>query len=366
MNLSLNYSKYNREEDRIYPTFSEKQFPWQEWNTEFKATGKHTLEAFGQDHYLQAGYEFRNEKMDRANLIFPGTSETEADRDINVVWFQGELNLTPQFKFTGGFRYDDYSDFGNEFSPKLSAVYALTEEHRVRFSYGHGFRAPRFGELYLDLGFFFKGNPDLLPEKSDNFTVGYSLTNPVVQGSFDFFWNRVEDGIVFDFSAFPFGPVSYTNLQKFTATGFNSSMSVDLPGGFTSSFSYSYVKREDDEGEEILSYPKNSGFFKILWSNPRLGIRANLRAQLLDKVEYDDGASQPSYQVWYLKGSKRLFRTENYAFSAFAQVDNLFGKEDIFLRDESGNPVPGDFQVWLAPRTFLVGITIDMDWFGIR
>jgi len=271
--------------------------------------------------------------------------------------------LADNLKFSAGFRYDDYSDFGNEWSPKITAMYALNDENRLRFSYGHGFRAPRFGELYLDLGFFFKGNPDLQPETSNNFTFGYAHTSDVIQGSFDVFWNKIKNGITFDLSGFPF---TYGNLSDFTAKGFNSAISISLPHGFTPEFSYSYVKREDDEGEAILGFPEHSAFFKLLWFRPQWGMRANIRAQFIDNIPYGDGTERPSYQIWYLKGSKTIFTTETYALNAFVQIDNLFDESDVFTRDAQGNPIPGDLGMWLAPRTFRVGITIDMDWLGSR
>jgi hypothetical protein len=34
----------------------------------------------------------------------------------------------------------------------------------------------------------------------------------------------------------------------------------------------------------------------------------------------------------------------------------------VFLQDEDGNPIQGEFQFWLPPRTFQVGVSVDMDW----
>jgi outer membrane receptor for ferrienterochelin and colicins len=363
VNLGLIYSKYNREETRVYPTFSDEQEPWLEWNTQLNATGRHIWSALGQDHFLQLGYEFRNEKMDRENLLFPETNERQVERDINVLWLQNEFTLTPEFKVGVGFRYDHYSDFGSELSPKLSAMFALTDDHRLRASYGHGFRAPSFGELYIDLGFFFKGNPDLKPEVSDSFTAGYSYSGKRAQGSIDYFYNKIKDGITFDLSRFPY---TYRNLSSYTSQGINSSLMVNLAAGFSTSFSYSLIKQEDEEGEELSIYPKHSAYWKLLWSNPRLGARANIRSQMIDKVAYTDGTARPAYQMWYLQGNKDLFTTGTYKVGAYLQINNLFNKTDIFLRDSQGNPVQGDFLVWLPPRTLLFGITIDLDWTGAR
>lgn len=358
VNLRYTYSKYQRDETRIYPDRTDVLDPWQEWNSEFNGTISQGYNLFDQDHILQAGYEYRNEKMDRNNLVFPDTGESEVDRDINVFWAQNEFNLTDQIKLTAGFRYDDYSDFGDEFSPKVGIMFAVTPEHRLRFSYGHGFRAPSFGELYIDLGFFFKGNPDLQPEISDNFTFGYTFTGDYASGSIDYFYNDVENLIAFDLSVFPF---TYNNLNAITARGINSEISVSLPGGFTPTVSYTYVDREDDEGDEVPGFAKHNGFFKLLYANPRYGLRANIRAQFNDEIVYRSGESRPSYTMWSGQVSKDLFALDNYDVSAFIQIDNITDEVDIVTRDASGNPLPGELAVWLPGRTYLFGITINMD-----
>ncbi|MBN2431416.1 MAG: TonB-dependent receptor [Acidobacteria bacterium] len=358
--LSLRYthSRYDREETRKYEDRIEPIQPWQEYNNELNVIGRQTWRLLNQEQLLQVGYEFRNEKMDRENLNIGGTSE--ADRDIHVVWAQNEFNVAPRFRFSLGFRYDDYSDFGDAFSPKVSAMVDFNRQHSIRFSYGHGFRAPNFGELYLDLGPFFRGNPALKPEISDNITAGYVFTGSAANVSFDYFHNRIQDGIVFDFSQFPFGPISYTNLREYTARGVNSSVDVNLPYGFTPSLAYTFVQREDPDGVEVRNYPKHSAFAKILWANPRYGLRANLRADINGAVEFEDGTSQPAYQVWKFHVSKKLWTEGDYTISAFFQVENIFDERDVFLRDAAGNPIPNDFQIWLAPRTFMVGLSFDL------
>ena len=361
VNAVFNYGKYERLETYDYGTSFSVQDPWVETNNEIKLTGRQIWGIADMDQFLQFGYEFRNQKLERGSLDIPDSDSNEADRDINVLWAQNEFNLIENFKITAGFRYDDYSDFGSEWSPKITAMYAVNDKNRVRFSYGHGFRAPRFGELYIDLGYYFKGNPDLLPETSNNMTIGYAHTGALAQGSFDFFYNKIENGIAFDLSVFPY---TYNNLDAYTASGINSSLALNLPHGFTPEVSYTFTKREDEDGDKILGYPEHTAFVKLLWFRPQWGMRVNLRGQLMDKIEYSSGEQRPSYQIWYLKGSKTVLTKDNYSIDVFAQVDNLFGKENVFTRDDTGAPIEGDLALWLAPRTFRIGITIDLDWIG--
>jgi len=72
----------------------------------------------------------------------------------------------------------------------------------------------------------------------------------------------------------------------------------------------------------------------------------------------------PAYTLWYAQASKKVSVKGQYAFSIYAQVNNLTDKKDIYNRSvATGNPVTTDvLPVWSAPRTYLAGITIDMDW----
>jgi len=372
--LQYNYGRYLRDETRVFRSSGnvQEQAPWREWNKELKLTGRWSWLAGGREQPLQGGYEYRTEKLERGSL--DPTADTS--RDINVVWVQQEANVGA-LTLTGGVRYDDYSDFGNEWSPKASALLAITPQHRIRGSYGQGFRPPYFGELYLSTSAFV-GNPDLKPEKSETFTAGYTYASSRAQVEADYFFNKVTDGIDFDLSGFPF---TYRNRARYNSKGVNLSATVSLPGGFTPSASYTYNKRvAPGEGGapdvELGGYPKNSGFVKLLWQQPRLGLRANIRGQINGKVPpgAEDPYYQPAYQAWYVQVAKTLATAGGYSVEVFAQVDNVFDERDVYLRQscsgsdappncQEGAPITDELlQVWIAPRTFQVGVRIGMDW----
>jgi outer membrane cobalamin receptor len=376
------YGKYLRDETRFYDpaarptvlpcaTWPEcPQAPWREWNQEARLTARHAWAAFGREHPLQGGYEFRREKLQRGTLSTTGEScatmsttpaSSECSRDISVLWGQQELNVGSRLKLTAGVRFDSYSDFGSEWSPKAEAVFTLAKEHRLRGSYGHGFRPPYFGELYLSQPPFFVGNPDLVPEVSDGFTAGYVYAGGRAQVSVDGYFTKVENGITF-FQITP-SQFTYRNVDRYDSKGVNVAASVSLPWGFVPSASYAYNEREAPDGAEIGGYPNHSGFVKLLWANPRLGLRANVRGQINGRVPPGlDGTYQPAYDVWYAQVSKRFAGVGAWAFNVYAQVDNLFDEGDVFLANADGTPVQGQFQAWLAPRTFQFGVTVDTDW----
>ena len=63
-------------------------------------------------------------------------------RDISSAYFEWLLPFTSSFDITVAGRYDKYSDYGNDFSPKIAARWQPLDNLTVRGSYGQGFRAP--------------------------------------------------------------------------------------------------------------------------------------------------------------------------------------------------------------------------------
>ena len=65
-----------------------------------------------------------------------------ADRHNYAVYAGLEADLTEKFSAGITGRYEDYSDFGDRFSGKLSARYAFTDKVALRATASSGFRAP--------------------------------------------------------------------------------------------------------------------------------------------------------------------------------------------------------------------------------
>ena len=85
------------------------------------------------------------------------TQRYGGDRDLNSSfgYVQHYLNLN-KLNIVAGGRYDNYSDFGNNFSPKVSATYDLGK-FKLNSSVGYGFRVPDFRTLYINYGGFTSG-----------------------------------------------------------------------------------------------------------------------------------------------------------------------------------------------------------------
>ncbi len=73
-------------------------------------------------------------------------------------------------------RHDDNSQFGSKTTGQAAWGFEITDAIKIRTSWGQGFRAPNFNELYYP-GFFgfFAGNPLLRPESSRSAELGLNF-----------------------------------------------------------------------------------------------------------------------------------------------------------------------------------------------
>jgi iron complex outermembrane recepter protein len=101
---------------------------------------------------------------------FPGfqpRDETDSSRHSVAAYVDTELDLSSRLAL----RFEDYSDFGNTVTGKLSGAFALTDELRLRGSASTGFRAPSLQQRYFSSTFtdFISGEPvDVLLARNDS------------------------------------------------------------------------------------------------------------------------------------------------------------------------------------------------------
>ena len=146
------------------------------------------------------GADTRRESMNDNpdNLIVTGhllgTAATRVSGSRTVTAAFGELSapFTRQLEVQLAARADRYSDFGNALTPKIAAKWTPMPQFLLRASYNRGFRAPTLAENAQSTSTSFvnvldptrnnvstlasgiqTGNPNLQPEKSDAFNLGF-------------------------------------------------------------------------------------------------------------------------------------------------------------------------------------------------
>lgn len=164
----------------------------------------------GGDAQLGIGGEFRYEATNDPALNPVndaqglGNARTEGNRTVASAFAEVGLPVTTQLEVNLSGRYDHYSDFGGNFSPKIGVKFTPIKTVALRGTISKGFRAPSFSEAGNSASqgfttFSFKAdqyaafrdshgnneytkayslssittaNPDLKPEKSTSYTFG--------------------------------------------------------------------------------------------------------------------------------------------------------------------------------------------------
>lgn len=114
----------------------------------------------GRGHGLQAGIDWYEDRL-RSNSSF---SQTER---YNQAAFLQHQYSGETFGTELGWRHDDNEQFGREDTFNAALSVPTGPGQQVIASYGEGFRAPTFNDLYTAFG----ANPDLAPERSRSYEL---------------------------------------------------------------------------------------------------------------------------------------------------------------------------------------------------
>ena len=265
---------------------------------------------------------------------------TSGERGLltNSLFVQNVFRPISAFALVIGGRLDNHSEFGTHFSPKLSTLYRMTDNSRLRFSYGQGFRAPDFKNLYLDFtnvtsGYQVLGNPNLRPESSHNWNLGleYQIFDGLL-GSVHAYRNDLHNLIEAERigkSAAGGSKFEYQNISKAFTEGVDVEAVVGSIGGFTSTVGYAYLRGADKEsGLPLLNRSTHSGTLKLAYLHVNTGLQVDLRGRYASPWGFfDDGDKvleseelAPSYWVWNLRASKTLLKI----FKVSIGCNNIF------------------------------------------
>jgi len=195
------------------------------------------------------GVEFSNPEY-KSDRIAGGIQQKEIFGLFNqVAW-----SATSMIKAVSGLRFDTYGDT-TVISPRLALSFKMNESWIYRLAYGHGFRAPSFMESLIDwdhlqFGYSVKGNPNLKPEISKGFTFGAEYRN---NNNFQFstlLYHNTFSNLIKDYAIEP-GLLSYRNIDRAYFTGLEIISKWALNSKLSSSFTFNYVKNEDENSEQI-------------------------------------------------------------------------------------------------------------------
>lgn len=161
-----------------------------------------------ENHLLIAGID--NTEDDVAATPYNSFDNTRDNNALFLSW-KGTFNETT---INSSLRNDDNEQFGSHVTGSLSAGYDITETMNTFISYGTGFNAPTFNDLY----FPFYGNEDLIQEESRTFEIGIRESKRPLMWEVNLYKTNIDNLIAYDSSIFIANNISKAEIDGIEAT----------------------------------------------------------------------------------------------------------------------------------------------------
>lgn len=132
------------------------------------------------DIVLVAGATWQEEQADAASGSSAFRTLTNAVADSSAVHGALQFRLGERLDLALGLRHDQAEDYQGADTWRLGGTYALPElSTRLTGSMGTGFTAPSLYQRYGRIAGYFTGNPDLKPERSYAWDLGFETDLPL-------------------------------------------------------------------------------------------------------------------------------------------------------------------------------------------
>jgi vitamin B12 transporter len=181
-----------------------------------------------------------------------------------ATFMQSIFNYKDRLIITGGVRHDINSQFKDSTTYKVESAYRIEKTGpRIRGAYATAFRAPTFNDLFFppfdfQLGFGLQptSNPDLKPEKTKSWEVGFdqSFLDGIVKIESTYFDSKITDLIQFDATRdFLTDPLAFIpfNLSNATLRGTESYVKVKFDNS-SITLAHTWNEALDEDNNQLI------------------------------------------------------------------------------------------------------------------
>ena len=287
--------------------------------------------ALAKNYTLLLGVEDQNDRL----LDSPISAENG-----NAAGF-GELQteIVHNLFATGSVRYDSNERFSGKNTWRVAPVYIVpTTGTKLKATYGTGFKAPTLTDLFVSFpAFNFFANPNLKPEESEGYDVGFEqpLFDEHVRFGGTYFHNDITN-LISTNATF----TTLVNIGHATTQGAEAFVSYSLTDCFEVRADYTYTEAiDDDTGLELLRRPRHRAslsaswrpFHKLLLSTTMVYVGSRVdgnRSFSITRLRTDD---------YFVANVAAQYEVNKY-LTVFARATNLF---DEHYQDPTGFERPG-------------------------
>lgn len=321
-----------------------------------------SAEVFGDitnNQYLTVGVEQHKQSYIKDYASAKKKDYSAKPNTQNSIYAQDKITLGSDGTIIAGVRFDDSSQFGNGTSPALGYSHNLGAGKRLKFSYSKAFKAPNIKEADSNYSFshhgrrrpvIYIGNSDLKPETSRNLEVALTVKADSFDYSIAIYQTKVKDLIAATYNKDKSSRdaifMQYSNIDKATIKGFESSANIDLSDTVLLNVGYSHLKTNDGKDGKLAYRPNNAVTLKFdkTFSD---SLNANLLINYIGRSVDNKQKKSKSYRTFDLTVNKNLNKSTALKFA----IENLANER---LDDKAAN-----YNTILAGRKYILGLTID-------
>ncbi len=293
--------------------------------------------AFAVTEALNATFGIEHEKSEMKTRSpgdwNPNPAFGRGEAELNSAYAQVQWTVLDGLTLTGGLRYDDHAQYGDNLLGQVAAAWALNDgDTIVRASWGQGFRAPGLYELYSEYG-----NADLQPEEVDSWEIGVEqrlFDRAVVSATY---FQRESDNEI-DYAnclpgdshpicGQPFGGY-YQNIQKAEAKGVELIGRVDVTERLNLSANYTWAQAKNaagaNDGKLLRRRPEHMANFAAdyEWA---LGLKTGLSVRYVGE-SFDDLANTVKVDAYTLVDIRASYPIDDH-LEVYGRIENAFDEE---------------------------------------
>ncbi len=260
----------------------------------------------------------------------------EDTRKILHIYLQDIWTISNTLELTAGARYDDYSDFGGTFNPRLALVWQSSEKLTTKFMYGQAFRPPSYLELF-DRTSFTTPNPDLDPERSETFEIAFSYAaNKNLQLGTNIFYFQLSDIIT----------ITDRNTNQFENTGDHTIRGIELEARWQLNndinlYANFTIRSQDESNFRSIQEPDQDAYLRADWGFlPQWNW--NIQTSWIGERPRNSAGNTPDLRpplddYFMTDTTLRFATTDNWEIAA--SIRNLF---NVDAREFTGRAIPND------------------------
>ena len=286
------------------------------------------------------------------------------ENEVKYGFVQTEWVPFKKLVLIGGFRYDDNKVYASAFSPKIAAKLTINDRLSFQASYGKGFKAPDFRQLYLnftntsagsysvfgaleaqhiihildDAGLIKQYEEDfyrlqtLRPEYSNGFNAGFTVyPTKKIQWQVNVFRNDIKDLIEARLVATRQDNTqiySYVNIQRAFTQGIETNIKYIINPNFILNAGYQFLQTADkDELKKVKSgnyyYTRDANNYSILLKkSDYIGLPNRSPHMATLKLTYESVS-----QKWFAN-ARAIYRSKWVVFDK--DGNGIYNKQDEF------------------------------------